>query len=233
MDTTAAAWSQLAAWTMNRSLPMVSSVMAFQGRTTNSDSTLPRAWRLDGAMIGCNQHLHFAVWMCCGISRHEIKPLCFVPHAYHPPPPSLTPTQLTIAVTNYTHALTVTNSSAFHMQLQRFKDHPQASVVTSPFNVPMTGSRVIRPSVPWRVRASSAQVSHDGFERHPPKCPMTGSSVIRPSVPWRVRASSAQVSHDGFERHPPKCPMTGSSVIRPSVRWRVRASSAQVSHTFG
>ena len=38
-------------------------------------------------------------------------------------------TQPTIAITNYTHAPTVTNSSAFHVLLYRFYDHPQASVV--------------------------------------------------------------------------------------------------------
>ena len=108
--------SQQAAWTMNRSLIMVSHDKPFPGRPTNSSSTVPGVAQMDGDVIGSHQSntshsgsapaspdiLPTLLSLSC---MHRI-------HHLHP-----CPTQSTIAMTNYTHTPTVTNSSAFLAQL--------------------------------------------------------------------------------------------------------------------
>ena len=90
---------------------MASCDKAFSGRPTNSGSTQPGTAHLDGGVIGCHQCLHLAFVMCSSISRHSTSPLGFVPCI-----PSSTAihdaTQPTIAMSNCTHSLNVTNSSA-------------------------------------------------------------------------------------------------------------------------
>ena len=83
--------SQLAAWTVNRSLLVMLCVKAFPGRLTDCGSTLPTVALdyLDGGVIGSHQCLHLALRMCCGMLQHATNPLCSVRHACRPPPPSL------------------------------------------------------------------------------------------------------------------------------------------------
>ena len=108
--------SQLAAWKTNRSLLVASRVKAFPGRPTNSGSTLPRVENLEGGVIGCHR---------CITSHSEsspaspnMRPNPWLCPACIPCTKSIpAPTQPTIAMTDYTHGLTVTNSSAFHAQL--------------------------------------------------------------------------------------------------------------------
>ena len=76
-------------------------------------STLPRATHMEGRVIGCYRPLHLALAMSSGVSRHAtnlLYPACIPPTTSIP-----ASTQLTIAMTNYTHAPTVTNLSAFHV----------------------------------------------------------------------------------------------------------------------
>ena len=64
---------------------------------------------------GCDQVssvYHLTLWKCSGISRHATKPRwpcpACIPSTTSIPAP-------TIAMTNYTHALIMSNSSVFHM----------------------------------------------------------------------------------------------------------------------
>ena len=106
-----------AAWTTNRSLIVASRVKAFLGRPTNSDSTLPNATHLDGGVIGRHQ---------CITSQSESVPAnrhATILMALSTCIPSTTfipaPAQPAIAMTYYTQAPTMMNSSAFHAQLYR------------------------------------------------------------------------------------------------------------------
>ena len=104
--------SQSAAWTTNWTLLVASRAKAFPGRQTNSDLTLPRAAHLDDSVIGSHQ---------CITSHSGNAPSS----SNMRPPPSLSttsipaPTQPIIAMTNYTHAPTVTNSSTSEIILRR------------------------------------------------------------------------------------------------------------------
>ena len=104
--------SQSAAWTTNQSLHVASCVEAFPRRPTNSCTTLPRAAHQEGGVIS--------------VSPHTREVLRHVPKCDYPPALSCTPTihhlhpcptQLTVAMTNYTHAPTGTNSSALQVLL--------------------------------------------------------------------------------------------------------------------
>ena len=85
-------------------------------------------WARGSVHSKCWPYTHMPLGKCSAISRHANSALVFVPHAYHPPLPSLPhPTHHSH---DYTHAPTVTNSSALHVQLWYFRDHAQAPVVT-------------------------------------------------------------------------------------------------------
>ena len=56
-------------------------------RPTNSGSTLTRAAHLEGGVISCHQCLHLVLGKCGSTTRNATPGI--VPHAYHPPPPSL------------------------------------------------------------------------------------------------------------------------------------------------
>ena len=108
--------SQPAAWTTNRSLLVASRARAFPVRQTNSGSTLPRAAHLDGYVIGCHQCV-ISHWGCAPASPDQ-RPTPWLCPACIPSTTSIpAPIPPTIAMTNYTHVPTVTNSSAFHTQL--------------------------------------------------------------------------------------------------------------------
>ena len=106
--------SQPDAQTSSWSLLMASCVMAFLGRPTNSSSTLPRAAYLEGGVVRRHQCTQLALGKCSGIIQHASNPSWLCPTCM----PSITSipalTQPTIAMTNYTLASTVTNSSTFH-----------------------------------------------------------------------------------------------------------------------
>ena len=103
--------NQPAAWKTNRSLLVVFRVKVFPGRPTNSGSTLPRAAHLDGGVIGCHQcitsHSGGAPTSPDMQPAPWLHPACISSTTSIP-----APTKTTIAMTNYTHVSTVTNSSA-------------------------------------------------------------------------------------------------------------------------
>ena len=71
---------------------------------------------LEGGVIGCHQCLYHAHGKYSGICKHATYPSWLWP-SYLPSTTSIpAPTQPTTAKTNYTHAPTVTNSSAFTEQ---------------------------------------------------------------------------------------------------------------------
>ena len=104
--------SQPAAWTTNLSLLVTSRVKTFPGRLTNSGSILPR--RRCGRVSSVYRDL--AHGKCSDISRHASNPPALsCMHAIRHLHPC--PHQPSMAMTNYTHASTVTNSSALHVLL--------------------------------------------------------------------------------------------------------------------
>ena len=112
--------SQLAACTSNWSLLITSHVKAFPGRPTNIwfnpiQSCASERWHDWVSSVhhltprkrsGISRQATNHYWLCSAC-----MPITTSIHA---------PTQQTIAMTNYTHAPTVINKSAFHSKLQRF-----------------------------------------------------------------------------------------------------------------
>ena len=108
--------SQSVAWTSNRSLFVPSRVKVFPGKPTNSGSTLPRPTYLEDGVICVPSSTN--VGSAPASPDMRSTPPGFVSHAYSTT--ILSPTQPTIAMTNYTHMPTVMTKSAFYAQLQRF-----------------------------------------------------------------------------------------------------------------
>ena len=109
-------YCQPSAWTANRNLLVASRVKAFRGRPTNSGSNLLRAAHLEGGGIGCHQCITSNSGSAPASPDMRPTPLICpagIPSAIYIPDP----TKPTIALINYAHAQTVTNSSAFHLQL--------------------------------------------------------------------------------------------------------------------
>ena len=107
--------SQLAAWTTNRSLVVISRVYAFPGRTTNSGSTIARAAHLDGGVIECHKCTTSHSGSASTSLDMRLTPLALSRMPLTTSIPA--PTQPIIAMTNYTYTPTVTNSSAFLSQI--------------------------------------------------------------------------------------------------------------------
>ena len=105
--------SQAAAWTTYRSLLVASRAKAISGRLTKSGSTLPRSAYMDSGVIGCLQYItsHSGITPASPDMRPTPLALFRMQAIHHLHP---CPTQLTISITNYAHAQTATNSSAFH-----------------------------------------------------------------------------------------------------------------------
>ena len=107
---------QSAAWTTNWSFLVASCVKDFPGRAINSGSTIPTAARLTVVVLsGVVIFFTYLSGNAPALSDMRPTPPAFVPQTYQPPPPSWP----TTAVTNYSHAPTVTDLSAFHAQLWR------------------------------------------------------------------------------------------------------------------
>ena len=108
---------QAAARTANLSLDVASRAQAFPRRLTNSGSILTRASHLDGGVIGNHQFITSHTGSAPASSYRRPTPLAL--SHMHPIPSIPAQTHPSIAMTNYTHAPTVTNSSNFHVQLHR------------------------------------------------------------------------------------------------------------------
>ena len=119
-----------------RSLHVASRVKAFAGRPTNSGSTIPRR-RCDRVSSVFSSRTvevcrHFPTCVQPFMALSNILTTTSIPVT----------TQPTIAMTNYTHAPTVINSSAFHEQLLLLNYHRRLRMISEALELCMEGGRV-------------------------------------------------------------------------------------------
>ena len=109
--------SQPAAWTMNRCLLVAYRVLVFSGRPTIFGSSIPTDSHVESGGNGCQQCLQLALWNCFEVNQLVTNPSWHCHARIIITISIIALTQTTIAITNYTHALTVINSFAFHALL--------------------------------------------------------------------------------------------------------------------